>query len=61
MEYNGKIHETGSKTKEIIKELKELKAAVIFETVDLKKDPIEGLAHEGGEVLTYSDFVLKYW
>jgi len=58
--YNGKTHETGSKTKEIIKELKGLKALVVFKTVALESDYLEGLEVEGGEVLKYNEFLKKY-
>jgi acetoacetyl-CoA synthetase len=61
VEYNGKIHETGPKTKGIIKELRALKALVVFETVPLKSDYMSGLHLEhGGEVLKYDDFLKKY-
>ena len=60
VEYNGKIHETGPKTKEIVKELKALKAVVVFETVTLATDYTEGLELVSGEALKYSDFLKKY-
>ena len=60
VEYNGKIHETGPKTKEIVKELKALKALVVFETVSLKTDYIGDLKIENGEVLKYEEFLKKY-
>ena len=60
VEYNGKVHETGRKTKDIVKELKELKALVVFETVNLKTDYIEGLELEKGEVFKYDDFLKKH-
>jgi acetoacetyl-CoA synthetase len=61
VEYNGKIHEAGPKIKEIIKELKALTAAVIFETFVLRSNQIEGLhLDNGGEVFKYDDFLEKY-
>ncbi|KAG0648833.1 Malonamoyl-synthetase vrtB [Hyphodiscus hymeniophilus] len=61
VEYNGKIHETGPKTKEIIKELKALKALVVFETIPLKTDYIQDLhLDNGGEVSRYDQFLEKY-
>ena len=62
VEYNGKIHETGPKTKDIIKELKALKAVVVFETVPLNSDYIKDLRLENdGEVMKYDSFLTKYW
>jgi acetoacetyl-CoA synthetase len=60
VEYNGKVHETGPKTKEIVKELKKLKALIVFETVSLTTNYTEDLQLGQGEVFKYTDFLKKY-
>ncbi|TAQ87419.1 hypothetical protein B7494_g4236 [Chlorociboria aeruginascens] len=56
VEYNGRIHESITKTREIVAELKNLKAVVVFETVPGKVD-IEGLKIGDGKAWTYEDFL----
>jgi len=59
VEYNGKVHESISKTREIVRELKGLKALVVFETVP-GMEAAEKLELEGGKVWKYEDFLNKY-
>ncbi|APA11184.1 hypothetical protein sscle_07g059540 [Sclerotinia sclerotiorum 1980 UF-70] len=56
VEYNGRFHESLSKAREIVKELKGLKRLIIFDTVDLPIK-IEGFDVEGGKAETYDEFL----
>jgi acetoacetyl-CoA synthetase len=55
--YNGKVHDGYEKNKDIIKELKGLKAAVIFETVPGHDVVLTGLEVAKGKAMTYQDFL----
>ncbi|KAI9649189.1 hypothetical protein NHQ30_001757 [Ciborinia camelliae] len=56
VEYNGRFHESLSKTREIVKELKGLKRLVIFETVDLPVE-VDGFDIENGKAESYDEFL----
>jgi acetoacetyl-CoA synthetase len=59
VEHSGKIHESATKTKEIIKSLPTLKAAVVFETVPGVVD-ITGYDVAQGKAWSYADFLSRY-
>ncbi|PQE15684.1 acetoacetyl- synthase protein [Rutstroemia sp. NJR-2017a BBW] len=56
VEYNGRLHESLSKTREIVKELKGLRKLVVFNTVDLPTD-LENMEIENGTASTYDEFL----
>jgi acetoacetyl-CoA synthetase len=56
VEYNGKLHESLSKTREIVKELKGLRKLVVFNTVNLPTD-LENMKIENGTASTYDEFL----
>ncbi|KAM3083778.1 hypothetical protein ACMFMF_001143 [Clarireedia jacksonii] len=56
VEYNGRLHESLSKTREIVKELKGLRKLVVFNTVDLPID-LDNMEIENGTASTYDDFL----
>ncbi|KAB8295911.1 hypothetical protein EYC80_008731 [Monilinia laxa] len=56
VEYNGRLHESLSKTREIVKELKGLERLVVFDTVDLPVE-VEEFAIENGKAETYEEFL----
>ncbi|PQE14601.1 hypothetical protein CJF31_00008612 [Rutstroemia sp. NJR-2017a BVV2] len=56
VEYNGRLHESLSKTREIVKELKGLRKLVVFNTVDLPID-VENMKIENGTASTYDEFL----
>lgn len=59
VEYNGKVHESATKTREIVKELKELKALAIFSSVRGPTD-IDGFEVAKGKAWKYEDFLKMY-
>jgi len=59
VEYNGKIHESATKTREIVKELKELKALVVFSSVRGETD-VDGFEVKKGKAWKYEEFLKKY-
>lgn len=58
VEYNGRLHESLSKTREIVKELKGLKQLIIFDTVDLPVE-IDGFDIENGKAESYDEFLKR--
>lgn len=58
VEYNGRLHESLSKAREIVKELKGLERLIIFDTVDLPVE-VEGFAFENGKAVTYEEFLKR--
>jgi acetoacetyl-CoA synthetase len=55
--YNGKVHSSYAKTKEIVAGLKALRAVVMFETIPGAEMKIDGLDVRGGKAWTYDEFV----
>lgn len=55
--YNGKVHSSYQKTADIIKNLSDLKAIVMFETVKSYDMSISGLGSGKRKAWTYDDFV----
>ena len=55
--YNGKVHDGHEKIKEIAKELKELQALVIFDTVPGHKINLPDFEVGKGKVMTYHEFL----
>ncbi|KAH7381944.1 acetoacetyl-CoA synthase-like protein [Cadophora sp. MPI-SDFR-AT-0126] len=55
--YNGKVHGSYAKVKDILEGLKGLKACVIFETVKGHEMRTDGLSLPSGKVCKYADFV----
>lgn len=55
--YNGKVHDSHNKIMEIVRELKQLRAAVIFETVPEHKTIFQDLEVGKGKAMTYDEFV----
>lgn len=58
--YNGKTHDSHSKLSEISKELKELKAVVVFETIPGHVTKIDDLVVAKGKALSYESFLSSY-
>lgn len=58
--YNGKVHDGYEKTKAIVKELRELRAVVIFETVPEHEISLADLDVGKGTAMTYHDFLNSY-
>ncbi|KAM0129873.1 hypothetical protein ACHAQE_004594 [Botrytis cinerea] len=56
VEYNGRFHESLTKTREIVKELKGLNRLIIFDTVNLPIE-IEGFDIKDGKAETYNEFL----
>lgn len=61
VKYNGKIHESLSKTKEITRELKTLKALVIFPAFSGSICEVEGFQVGNGIAWKYNDFLEEFW
>jgi len=59
VEHSGKVHESATKTKEIIKNLPTLRAAVVFETVPGFVD-VTGYNVAQGKAWSYTDFLARY-
>jgi acetoacetyl-CoA synthetase len=57
--YNGKMHSSYQKVKEILDGLKGLKAGVMFETVKGFEMKVEGLEVGDGKIWTYDEFVKR--
>lgn len=57
--YNGKVHGSYQKVKEIVEGLEGLKACIIFETVKGFETKIEGLKPVDGDVWKFDDFVKR--
>ncbi|KAL3423393.1 acetoacetyl-synthase [Phlyctema vagabunda] len=57
VEYNGKFHESLSKTKEIVEQLHELQAVVLFKTIPQLETSIEGFEVARGKAWVYDDFL----
>ncbi len=57
--YNGKVHGSYQKVKEIVEGLPELEACVVFETVNGHEMRTEGLNPKAGKAWQYSDFVKR--
>ena len=55
--YNGKIHKTHEKLGEIVKELHELEAVIIFETVEDQEFPTNNITTTHGKTWMYNDFI----
>ncbi|KAE8442461.1 hypothetical protein EG329_003304 [Mollisiaceae sp. DMI_Dod_QoI] len=55
--YNGKVHGSYQKTKEVVEGLKGLQACVVFETVSEFEMNTEGLKPDGGNAWRYDEFV----
>ncbi|RFU26507.1 hypothetical protein B7463_g9842, partial [Scytalidium lignicola] len=55
VEYNGRVHSSAEKTREVVRNLGELKAVVVFETV--KELPVEEFQVEKGRSWKYEEFV----
>lgn len=58
VEYNGRFHESLTKTREIVKELKGLVRLIVFDTVDLPIE-IEGFEIKNGKVEIYDEFLKR--
>jgi acetoacetyl-CoA synthetase len=58
--YNGKVHGSYGKVKEILVGLKGLEACVMFETVKGFEMRVEGLDVAAGKMWTYEKFVNRY-
>lgn len=59
VEYNGKVHESMTKTGEIVKGLKELRALVVFDTVEMSTK-LEDFCVAKGKAWKYQDFIDRY-
>lgn len=57
--YNGKIHGSYAKVKEIVAGLKGLSACVVFETIKGFETKIDGISPDGGKSWTYDEFVKR--
>lgn len=57
--YNGKVHGSYHKVKEIVQGLKGLRACVMFETVKGFEMKIDGLNPDDGKAWTYDEFVKR--
>lgn len=57
--YNDKVHEVHGKLKEIAKELPQLKACVVFETIAGHEIDLKDITVADGTACTYSQFVLS--
>ncbi|RDW88582.1 acetoacetyl-CoA synthetase [Coleophoma cylindrospora] len=57
VEYNGRFHESITKTRDIIKELTELKAVVLFKTVASMPVSIDNFVVAKGNAWIYEDFL----
>jgi acetoacetyl-CoA synthetase len=57
--YNGKVHGSYQKVKEIVQGLKGLRACVIFETVSGFEMKTDGLTPDDGKAWTYDEFVKR--
>lgn len=57
--YNGKVHGSYQKVKEIVQGLKGLRACVMFETVKGFEMKIDGLTPDEGKAWTYEKFVKR--
>jgi len=55
--YNGKVHEVHHKLKEIVKELPQLKACVVFETIPGHDIDLREISMAHGKVCSHADFV----
>lgn len=55
--YNGKVHGSYRKVKEVVQGLKGLRACVMFETVEGFEMDVDGLELESGQAWTYDEFV----
>lgn len=60
VEYNGKFHESTTKTRTIVQELGELKAVVLFRTVADMPTLTDGFVVAKGEAWVYEDFLQRY-
>ncbi len=58
--YNGKVHPSHEKTRDIAVELKSLKAVIIFETIKGVETNLEELHVENGKAWRYEDFIKRY-
>ncbi|KAJ5677058.1 AMP-dependent synthetase/ligase [Penicillium maclennaniae] len=59
--YNGKVHGSHAKVREIVSELPDLEILVVFETAKLLDVDIEELRPVNGKVHTYADFQNGVW
>lgn len=57
--YNGKVHGSYQKVKEIVEGLKGLQACIVLETVEGFEMKTEGLSPDGGKAWKYRDFVAR--
>ena len=55
--YNGKTHEVHDKLKDIAKELPQLKAVVVFETVEQYDGDVDDILISGGKAWSYDEFI----
>jgi acetoacetyl-CoA synthetase len=58
--YNGKVHSSAAKVKEIVASLKKLEHCVVFQTVEGSDMAMENLTVVSGKAWTYADFIKRY-
>ena len=58
--YNGKTHEVHGKLKEIAKELSQLKAVVVFRTVEEHSCDLDDISVSFGKAWSYQDFISSH-
>lgn len=59
VEYNGRFHESITKTRELVEQLPKLHAVVIFNTVKALPGPASSIKVAHGQAWTYTDFLLR--
>ncbi len=57
VKYNGKIHEVHDKLRDIAKGLPQLKAVVVFKTIEEHKSVLDDISVSCGKARTYEEFV----